>query len=62
MKNKTKKYFDSVQMVREIRDAIYLKSKDPEFDIAEFKKITEKWTMLLKQQKNQLYSSKRQVA
>lgn len=62
MKNKTKKYFDAVQMVREIRDAIYMKSKDPEFDAAEFKKINEKWTKLLKQQKGQYHSSGKQLA
>ncbi len=62
MKNKTKKYFHAVQMVREIRDAIYMKSKDPEYDAAEFKKINEKWTKLLKQQKGQLHSSGKQLA
>lgn len=62
MKNKTNKYFDAVQMVREIRDAIYMKSKDPLYDVAEFKKINEKWTKLLKQQKSQLHPSKKQVA
>ncbi len=49
-------------MVREIRDAIYMKSKDPEFDAAEFKKINEKWTKLLKQQKGQYHSSGKQLA
>ena len=50
MKNKKKKYFDSVQMTRDIRDAIYRQKTDPNFDPKEFQSIKEKWTKLLKQQ------------
>jgi len=50
MKNKRKKYFDSVQMTRDIRDAIYRQKTDPNFDPKEFQRIKEKWTKLLKQQ------------
>lgn len=51
MKSKKKKYFDSVQMVREIRDAIYKRETDPNFDSRKFQEIKEKWTKLLEQQK-----------
>ncbi len=50
MKNKRKKVFDAVQMVREIRDAIFKKATDPNFDPKEFDRIKAKWTELLKQQ------------
>jgi len=44
------KYFDAVQMVREIRDAIYKQRTSSDFDPEEFRLIKEKWTGLLKQQ------------
>ncbi|MCH7724795.1 MAG: hypothetical protein IH819_05630 [Bacteroidetes bacterium] len=50
MKNKRKKLFDAVQMVRDIRDAIYRQANDPNFDPKEFERIREKWTRLLEQQ------------
>lgn len=50
MKAKQKKLFDSVQMVREIRDAMYRQQTDPTFDPNEFKRIKQKWTILLVQQ------------
>lgn len=51
MINKNKKIFDSVKMVREIRDAMYKNATDPNFDKREFEKIKEKWTKLLNEQK-----------
>ncbi len=50
MKNKMTKYFDAVQMTRDIRDAMYRQRTDPNFDPKEFKKIKEEWTKLLKLQ------------
>lgn len=50
MKNKKKKYFDAVQMVREIRDAIFKQATDPNFNPQEFQLIKEKWTKILEQQ------------
>lgn len=50
MKNKKKKLFDAVQMVRDIRDAMYQQATDPNFDPKEFKDIKEKWSRLLEQQ------------
>ena len=51
MKNKKrKKIFDTVQMVRDIRDALYKQAINPDFDPKEFKQIKEKWTRLLEQQ------------
>jgi len=50
MKNERKKLFDAVQMVREIRDAMYKSSTDPDFDMQEFERIKLKWTQLLEQQ------------
>ena len=50
MKNKKNKLFDAVQMVRDIRDALYRQSIDPDFDPKEFDKIKAKWTALLEQQ------------
>ncbi len=50
MKIKQKKIFDSVQMVRDIRDAMYRQRTDPNFDPKEFKLIKQKWTILLAQQ------------
>lgn len=52
MKNKEIKIFDSVKMVREIRDAMYKKVTDPNFDKNEFTRIKVKWTKLLKLQEN----------
>lgn len=39
-------------MVREIRDAMYKKVTDPNFDKNEFTRIKVKWTKLLKLQEN----------
>ena len=50
MKRKKKKNFDSVQMVREIRDAQYRQATDPNFDPREFDQIKEKWTKLLEKE------------
>lgn len=50
MKNKNKKLFDAVQMVRDIRDALYQQSTDPNFGPKEFDRIKEKWTKLLEEQ------------
>ena len=50
MKNKKNKLFDAVQMVREIRDALYRQSINPDFDSKEFDRIKEKWTKRLEQQ------------
>lgn len=50
MKNKKKKIFDAVQMVRDIRDAMYRQATDPKFDPREFDRIKEKWTKLLEEQ------------
>lgn len=50
MYNKRKKSFDSVQMVREIRNAYYQLESNPDFSMHELKKIKEKWTELLSQQ------------
>ncbi|MBI4727009.1 hypothetical protein HY768_07275 [candidate division TA06 bacterium] len=50
MKNKNKKYFDAVQMVRDIRCAMFRQATDPNFDPKEFDCIREKWTKLLAQQ------------
>lgn len=47
MKNKEKKVFDSVKMVREIREAMYRKETDPKFDKSEFTRLKLKWTKLL---------------
>lgn len=58
MKNKKKKLFDAVQMVREIRDAMFKQATDPNFDKKEFERIKQKWTKLLEQQEK---SSQRKV-
>jgi len=50
MKNKKKKLFDAVQMVREIRDAMFKKETDPNFNVREFDLIKAKWTKLLNEQ------------
>jgi hypothetical protein len=50
MKNRKKKIFDAVQMVREIRDAMFRKETDPHFNPKEFDRIKEKWTKLLELQ------------
>ncbi len=47
---KPKKGYDAVQMVREIRDAMYRKEHDPDFDPAELKRIKAKWAKLLEEQ------------
>jgi len=48
--NNKKKYFDAVQMTRDIRDAMHKQRTDPNFDPKEFNRIKEKWTKLLKLQ------------
>ncbi|PIV58263.1 MAG: hypothetical protein COS14_10530 [Bacteroidetes bacterium CG02_land_8_20_14_3_00_31_25] len=50
MKNKGKKIFDAVLMVREIRDAMFKKATDPNFDQKEFDRIKAKWSKLLELQ------------
>ena len=40
----SKKLFDAVKMVKEIRDTMYKQSIDPNFDIRIFEKIKEKQT------------------
>ena len=50
MKSKRKKIFDTVQMVREIRDAMFKKATDPNFDQKEFGRIKQKWSKLLELQ------------
>ena len=53
METKKKKLFDAVQMVRDIRDALYRQKTDPNFDPMEFQRIKEKWTKLLEQQEKE---------
>ena len=50
MNNKSKKLFDAVQMVRDIRDAMYRQRTDPNFKETEFDEVKTKWTILLEQQ------------
>jgi isocitrate dehydrogenase kinase/phosphatase len=58
MKSKKKKIFDAVQMVREIRDAMFKQSTDPNFDKKNFLRIKKKWEKLLEEQnKNTLAES-----
>ena len=58
MKSKKKKIFDAVQMVREIRDAMFKQSIDPNFDKKNFLRIKKKWEKLLEEQnKNTLTES-----
>ena len=57
MKNKKKKYFDAVQMVRDIRDAMFKQATDKNFDVNEFVRIKEKWTKLLEQQEKKTVHS-----
>jgi hypothetical protein len=57
MKYKKVKYFDAVQMVRDIRDAIYKQATDPNFDPIEFENIKEKWSKLLEKQENSIAES-----
>jgi len=52
MKNNNKKYFDSVQMVREIRDAMFRQVSEPNFNPKEFQLIKDKWTKLLELQES----------
>lgn len=54
MKVKKIKYFDAVQMVRDIRNAIYKKATDPDFDPKEFDEIKEKWSKLLEKQERSI--------
>ncbi len=48
MKARAKKTFDAVQMVREIRDAYYLKHTKKDFDHKIFEEIKNKWEEKLK--------------
>lgn len=48
---KEKKIFDSVQMVRELRDAMFDKAKNPNFEEDKFIEIRKKWSKLLKMQR-----------
>ena len=57
MKSKKIKYFDAVQMVRDIRDAIYKQATDPNFDPKEFEEIKEKWSKLLEKQESSIHQS-----
>ena len=57
MKSKKTKYFDAVQMVRDIRDAIYKQATDPNFDPKEFEEIKEKWSKLLEKQESNIPQS-----
>jgi hypothetical protein len=57
MKSKKTKYFDAVQMVRDIRDAIYRQATDPDFDPGVFKEIKEKWSKLLEKQESSVHQS-----
>jgi hypothetical protein len=57
MKVKKTKYFDAVQMVRDIRDAIYRQATDPNFDPKEFEEIKKKWSLLLEKQENSITQS-----
>lgn len=47
---KVQKHFDAVLMVREIRDAMYRKATDPDFDPKELLRIKAKWSKLLEEQ------------
>ncbi len=58
MKNKSKKIFDSVKMVREIRNAMFKNATDPNFDKKEFERIKEKWKKLLNEQEKSINSIK----
>ena len=57
MKSKKIKYFDAVQMVRDIRDAIYKQATDPNFDPKEFEEIKAKWSKLLEKQESSIPQS-----
>ncbi len=48
MSTKPRKTFDAVQMVREIRDAYYLKHTKKDFDSKTLDKIKQKWEKKLK--------------
>lgn len=48
--NKAHKQFDAVLMVREIRDAMYRKATDPNWDPKELARIKAKWSKLLEEQ------------
>ncbi|MBV6404691.1 MAG: hypothetical protein GFGODING_01447 [Flavobacteriales bacterium] len=49
MKKRTKR-FDAVLMVREIREAMYRKANDPDFEPKELARIKAKWSKLLAEQ------------
>ena len=53
MKTKKKKTFDSVEMVREIREAMYREATDPTFDEKDFERIKKKWAKLLESQEHE---------
>jgi len=48
-KSRNTKRYDAVAMVREIRDAHFRRTHDPNFDPAELKRIKAKWTKLLEE-------------
>ena len=48
MKSKIKKTFDTLEMVREIRDAYYLKQTKKDFDPKTLENIKKKWEKRLK--------------
>ncbi len=54
IKSKRKKIFDAVQMVREIRDAMFKNATDSNFDQKGFDRIKQKWSKLLDQQEKDL--------
>lgn len=55
MINKKEKIFDSVKMVREIREAMFKNATDPHFDKKEFEMIKKKWTNLINKQEKTGY-------
>lgn len=61
MKNNKEKCFDAVQMVRDIRDAMFEEQTNPNFNPNEFEKIIVKWEEFLEQEEshNQVLSLSR---
>ena len=47
MKKRAAKQFDAVLMVREIREAMFRRATDPNFDPKELSRIKAKWSKLL---------------
>ena len=56
MKTDKRKIFDSVKMVREIRDAFYKMQTEPHFDRKELDQIKAKWSKLLALQEKQAHA------